>query len=140
MFSGQKNLYDEGYFFVTGRKRDLVKIGIYKVSTKEVEGVLCRFDGVLDAAVIGVLDEYFGESMIAFIVLDRKAICSDEAIVAFCSQRLPRYKVPTRIIFIAVLPKNDAGKISKQKLLQAYNSNHDICGNNRSVRCKSSTS
>ena len=111
---------NEGYFYVTGRRRDLVKVGMYKVSPKEVEDVLCRYAGTLDAAVIGVPDEYTGESLIAYIVPEKKVTFSEESITTFCSRKLPYYKIPARIIFMECLPKNDVGKISKQKLLQEY--------------------
>jgi long-chain acyl-CoA synthetase len=110
----------DGYFYVTGRKRDLIKVGQYKVSTTEIEEVLYQMENVDEVAVIGVPDESLGESMVAFMVMRHTGVLSEEAVMDFCHNRLPRYKIPTRIVFTKALPKNDAGKILKQTLINEY--------------------
>lgn len=110
---------EEGYFFVTGRKKDMIKVGTRKVSAVEVEEVLYQYDGVQEAAVVGIEDELRGESIKAFIVLSAKAAeHSADALISFCAERLPFYKIPKEVIFCKSLPKNESGKILKCKLLE----------------------
>lgn len=107
---------EEGFLFVTGRKRDMIKVGIYKVSALEIEEVLYKFPGLHEAAVIGIPDEVLGEALAAFVVMSHPENESD--IISFCEKRLPQYKVPRKIVFTDTLPKNESGKIMKQKLLE----------------------
>lgn len=107
---------EEGFLFVTGRKRDFIKSGIYKVSGIEIEEVLHTYPGVQEAAVIGVPDEFFGEAIKAFVVHSTEKELDTNDILRFCANLLPHYKVPGEIIFIKELPKNEAGKVLKKKL------------------------
>lgn len=117
-YTGDLGVYDEErYLYVTGRKRDMIKVGFHKVSANEIEDVLYRYPGIQEAAVIGVPDDVLGEALKAIVVCQMKAKLNKEDIIQFCADFLPAYKVPKEIIFSDGLPKNEAGKILKQKLL-----------------------
>lgn len=116
---------EEGFFYVVGRKRDMIKSGANRVSAQEIEETLLEHPHVLEAAVIGVPDQYLGEAICAHVALkpeqgngrDEKFT---EQIIAFCRQRLPEFKVPRRVIVQEKLPKNEAGKVMKEALRQAH--------------------
>ncbi|MFQ5559902.1 MAG: class I adenylate-forming enzyme family protein [Nitrospinota bacterium] len=106
----------EGYFYVTGRKKEMIKTGVYKVSAKEIEEVLYTHPSVQEAAVIGVSDEVLGEAVKAFVVLSSAEKVKSGEIQRHCEQNLAPYKVPKQIEQVDSLPKNESGKILKQKL------------------------
>lgn len=109
---------EEGFFYITGRKKDMIKTGKYKVSAREIEDVLYEYPHVLEAAVVGVPDSIFGETVKAFVVpkgdIDEKY--EVDKIRGFCRTKLELYKVPRKIEFIRNMPKNESGKILKQQL------------------------
>jgi acyl-CoA synthetase (AMP-forming)/AMP-acid ligase II len=84
-----------------------------KVFPAEVESVLNQHPRVLESAVIGVPDDYWGESVQAFVVLREGAASSEEEIVEFCRSRLASYKKPVAVKFLPELPKNAVGKVLK---------------------------
>jgi len=106
---------DEGYFFVAGRKKELYISGGENVYPAEVEAVLHAHEFIREAAVVGVPDDRWGETGMAFVVADAPSL-SPEAVTDFCRQRLAAYKVPRHIRFVDSLPKNHSGKIDKQAL------------------------
>ena len=95
----------------------MIKVGTHKISAIEVEEILYRHPEVQEAAVIGVPDEVLGESLKAVIVKKANASLEVREIIQFCKEELPIYKIPSEIVFIKSLPKNETGKILKQKLL-----------------------
>lgn len=108
---------EEGFLYVVGRKRDMLKIGGNRVSAKEIEDVLYEHPGVAEAAVIGVPDEILGEAPKAFITI--KSGFEDDLerlLIEHLKRRLAFYKVPRAIEIRSSLPKNEAGKIQKLKL------------------------
>jgi len=108
---------DEGYIYVVGRKKDMIKVGANRISPKEVEEKLLENHEVHEAAVIGVEDEILGEAIKAFVVLkNSNEKFSIEEILSYCKKKLPQYKVPKYIEVLESLPKNSSGKILKQKL------------------------
>ena len=108
---------EEGFLFVVGRTKDMIKIGGNRVSAKEIEEALLEHPEVVEAAVIGVPDEVLGEAPKAFIVIKKEA--SEklvEALPAFLQKHLAVYKVPKLYEIREALPKNESGKVLKQKL------------------------
>ena len=99
--------------------KELIITGGYNVYPKEVENVLERHEAVLEAAVVGMPDEDFGERVTAFVVL-RGSIegFSQEELIAFCKNHLAAYKCPKTVLPISELPRNAMGKIQKQVLQQ----------------------
>ncbi|MDZ7289579.1 MAG: acyl--CoA ligase [candidate division KSB1 bacterium] len=107
---------EEGFFYVVGRKRDMIKSGGYRVSAKEIEEILLEHENILETAVIGIPDQFIGEVICAYIVPKNGVPVPDEEIISYCRERLPDYKVPRRVIMRDSLPKNASGKIMKEQL------------------------
>ncbi len=86
------------------------------MSTVEIEQEICRHLDVQEAAVVGAPDDIEGEIPIAFVVARPGAVVDGAALRKFCRDRLPIYKVPKMVYFVAELPRTGAGKVSKSEL------------------------
>lgn len=106
---------EDGYIFLTGRSKDIIKAGGNRVSAKEIEDAIAEIPGVLESAVIGVPDEILGEAIKAFIV-PSAADLTEECVKVNLASRLPAFKLPRWFEFRDSLPKNQSGKILKTKL------------------------
>ncbi len=106
----------EGYFAVVDRKKDMINTAGFKVWPREVEEVLYGHDAVKLAVVVGVADDYRGESVKAFVVLKDGARPAERELVDFCAARLSPYKVPRAIEFRTELPTSGAGKLLRRAL------------------------
>ena len=106
---------DDGFLWLDGRVSDMINRGGLKVFPGAVEDVLVAADGVVEAAVVGIPDERLGEVPWAFVVRGDDLV-SEEALVAWCRERLTPYRVPVRFVFIDRLPRNDVGKVVKREL------------------------
>lgn len=111
---------DEGFFYVVGRKRDMIKSGGNRVSAKEIEEIILEHPNILETAVIGVPDQYIGEAICAYIVPKNGVPVPSEEVIGYCKERLPEYKVPRTVILRESLPKNASGKIMKEELRKEY--------------------
>ncbi|RMF75870.1 MAG: AMP-dependent synthetase [Acidobacteria bacterium] len=112
---------EDGYLWVVGRKKDMIKAGAHRISAKEIEDVILEYPEVHEAAVIGVPHELLGETIRAYVVFrDPPAAAADdprrEELAEFLKRRLPAFKRPERIEVRLDLPKNESGKIMKQVL------------------------
>ncbi len=107
---------DNGYFYIVDRKKDLAIVGGYNVYPREVEEVLFAHQDIVEAAVIGIPDPDFGESILAFVVLKEGSTVDAENLERYCTERLAKYKVPKRFEFLSELPKNTTGKILRRSL------------------------
>jgi len=109
---------DDGFLFVIGRNKDMIKIGGNRVSAKEIEEVLYEHPDVADAAVIGIYDEILGEAIKAFIVPKNGNLIQDrnDLIMHFLKSKLAPYKLPKYLEFRDTLPKNKSGKVLKMNL------------------------
>jgi malonyl-CoA/methylmalonyl-CoA synthetase len=105
---------------ILGRAKDLVISGGYNVYPREVEAVLDELPGVLESAVFGVPHPDFGEGVTAAVVLKPSAAGSEEALLRALQERLARYKIPKRIVFLDDLPRNTMGKVQKNLLRVAH--------------------
>jgi malonyl-CoA/methylmalonyl-CoA synthetase len=106
-----------GYVKILGRTSvDILKSGGYKLSALEIEEVLRDVPGVADVAVVGVPDETWGEIAVAAIILHAREELDEEAVRAFCKQRIAPYKVPKRVLFFEDFPRNAVGKVIKPEL------------------------
>ena len=105
-----------GYLYLTGRKKELIVRGGENIYPAEVESVLHQHPGINEAAVIGVPDEYWGETVKAWVVPKSGATLTEEEVITFCTSQLAHYKRPQSIVFIDSLPKNAAGKVMKSYL------------------------
>ncbi|MCT8972742.1 AMP-binding protein [Microbaculum marinisediminis] len=106
----------DGYYFIVDRIKDMYISGGENVYPAEVERVLVAFDGVLEAAVIGVADERWGEVGEAFLIARPDMDIDVEALPAWCREQLAAYKIPKRYHVVADMPRTAAGKIQKHML------------------------
>jgi len=116
--TGDLGYYDkEGYFFVNGRKDNLLKVGGHRINPQEIEDALMATELVIETAVIGVPDELLGNKLIALAAL-RNGTSSKNKIMKLCADILPKYKLPSFIKLVRSLPKNTNGKIDRTKCLE----------------------
>lgn len=116
-FTGDLGIMDDdGYIFVVGRKKEIIKAGGFRVSSKEVEEALLEYADIHEVAVVGVDDEIFGEAIKAFVVpKDGVTLCVD-LMKKHLKDILPSYKHPKHFEIRMSLPKNESGKIMKSML------------------------
>jgi acyl-CoA synthetase (AMP-forming)/AMP-acid ligase II len=110
----------EGYLNIVDRKKDAIVTGGEVVYSTEVENVLYEHPAVLEAAVVSVPDERWGEAIKAVIVLKPGQNLKAEALIAHCQERLARFKCPRSVDFIAALPRTGSGKIAKKEIRDPY--------------------
>ncbi len=111
---------EDGYITISDRLKDIVRTGGMNVSSVEVENVLLRHAGVSEAAVVGIPDPRWGETVIAFVVCKVGAAVEESELLAHCRSELANYKVPKKVEFIDALPKNSMNKTLKRKLRDFY--------------------
>lgn len=105
---------EDGYYFIAGRKKDLIISGGENIYPAEVEDYLTSHPDIKEAAVIGIQDDQWGEIPIAVIVPSKEL--EAETIITYCRNGLARYKIPKQVYFKQELPRNAAGKVLKQEL------------------------
>ncbi|MGI9591276.1 MAG: long-chain-fatty-acid--CoA ligase [Myxococcota bacterium] len=121
MHTGDAGVLDEeGYLYVQDRVKDMIISGAENIYPREIEEVLYLHEEVAEAAVIGVPDEKWGESVKAIVVLKAGSSASPDEIMAFCAGRLGGYKRPRSVDFIEALPRNLSGKVLKKDLREPY--------------------
>ena len=121
LYTGDLAVMDrEGYVTIVDRKKDMILTGGENVYSTEVENVLYRHQGILEAAVIGIPDNHWGEAVKACIVLKEGSSVTADEIISFCKQHLAHYKAPKSVEFLDALPKTGSGKISKKALRNSY--------------------
>ncbi len=106
----------EGYFWVVGRKKDIIKAGGNRVSAKEIEECILEMEKVAEAAVLGVPDSVLGEAIKAVVVPKESGKFTKKDIQNFCRFRLGDNKVPKYVEFALSLPKYQSGKVNKEGL------------------------
>jgi len=110
---------EEGFLYLLDRTRDFVKCGGERISCQNLEEQLLEFDGLLEAAVIGVPDEVLGEAVKAFVVpRDPSSPNFEDRLRQFCKQNIPLKLIPRVIVTLKALPKNTSGKVLKPALRQ----------------------
>lgn len=113
---------DDGYLYIVDRIKDMIIVGGYNVYPREVEEVLYKHPAIVEAVVIGIPDQMFGEQVKAFVVSNDNLVDSNDLMV-FCFNYLAKYKVPKEIEFIDEMPKNSTGKILRRELRNYVKSN-----------------
>ncbi|MCA9676701.1 MAG: AMP-binding protein, partial [Myxococcales bacterium] len=106
----------DGRLWLVGRLKDMLKVGGHRVAAREIEDAILEHADVHEAAVIGVADELLGDRLVAFVVPRTPGAVDAAGLGRFLKDRLPAYKIPSRIELRADLPKNPSGKILKQAL------------------------
>lgn len=123
-YPGERLLYSgdlfrrdaEGFLYFVGRKGDMIKSRGERISPKEIEDILCRFDGVAEAAVIGVPDDLLGQAVKGFVVpLPGRTLSANEVLL-YCKQNLESFMVPKYVRILEHLPRSPNGKLDKAKL------------------------
>ena len=107
----------DGFYFVTGRIKELIIKGGENIAPREIDEALLSHPAVLEAAVVGIPDANYGQDILAAIVLKEGAVCDEEALRQHCVRVLGRYKTPKVFRFVDDLPKGASGKVQRLKLL-----------------------
>ncbi len=119
LYTGDVGYRDaDGYYFITDRKKDMLLVNGINVYPREIEEIIYQFPGVKEAAVVGMPDPRKGEQPLAFVSPVEGQVLDERALLQFVRGKLADYKVPKRVIFMPVLPRNTTGKILKTTLRQ----------------------
>ncbi|OGP52138.1 MAG: hypothetical protein A2Y79_12645 [Deltaproteobacteria bacterium RBG_13_43_22] len=110
----------DGFIYIMDRKHDMIISGGFNIYPREVEDAIMTHSQVAEAAVVGVPDEIWGESVKAFVVAKPGASVSEEEVIQICKKRLASYKKPRSVEFVPDLPKNAYGKILRKVLKEPY--------------------
>jgi long-chain acyl-CoA synthetase len=117
LLTGDIGYHDEdGYYYITDRKKDMLLVNGINVYPREIEEVLYQFPGVREAAVIGIPNSRKGEQPLAFVAGHDGVQFNETVLLEYLRERLADYKVPRKVIFLAALPQNATGKILKTEL------------------------
>jgi len=121
LHTGDMGIMDEdGYIYIVDRKKDMIISGGENIYSREVEEVLYTHPAVQEAAVVGVPDEKWGESVKAVIVLRKGMTATEDEMIDFCKERLASYKKPKSVEFWDSLPMTGSGKIMKNEIRDRY--------------------
>jgi long-chain acyl-CoA synthetase len=117
LYTGDVARMDEdGFFYIVQRKKDMIIVSGFNVYPNEIEEVLFAHPAILESVVIGLPDEYRGETVKAFVVLKPGAIATTEELSEHCQTNLAKYKVPSIIDIVESLPKRAVGKVVRREL------------------------
>jgi len=117
MSTGDVGHFDSGgHLFVDGRDDEMIVSGGENVFPREVEDLLANHGSIDEAAVIGVVDEKFGQRLKAFVVVSAGAEIDEAVVKDYIKENLARYKVPREVVFLEELPRNPTGKVLKREL------------------------
>ncbi len=105
-----------GWFYIVDRQKDMIVASGFKVWPREVEDVLYQHPAVRETGVVGVADEYRGETVKAFVSLKAGAGVTPEELIAFCRERMAAYKYPRQVEIVDEIPKTVTGKVLRREL------------------------
>lgn len=111
---------EEGYVFITGRKKDLIIRGGINISPLEITSRLLEHPAVAEAATVGAPDKIYGEEVVSFVVRKGSAPVEEADIIRHCRETLPDFKIPKKVVFLEALPKNQRGKVARGDLLRLF--------------------
>jgi long-chain acyl-CoA synthetase len=106
----------QGWLFIVDRKKDMINASGYKVWPKEVEDVIYTHTAIREAAVVGVKDDYRGETVKAVVSLKPGMSLEPDELISFCKERMAAYKYPREVLIVDELPKTVTGKILRREL------------------------
>ncbi len=118
--TGDAGYLEDGYLFIRDRVKDMIVSGGENVYPAEVENALMSHPDIADCAVIGVPSDRWGETVKAIIIPAEGTDPSDEDLIAHCQERLAKFKCPTSVDRIEVIPRNPSGKVLKTELRKPY--------------------
>jgi len=113
-------LDEEGYLYVTGRKKNLIIRGGLNISPLHVNNVLSKHPCVHEAETIGVPDQIYGEEAICFVTLRPGCMATNEELLAYCVSQFPRQMLPKEVFILESMPRNARGKVDKSALFEIY--------------------
>ena len=120
-YSGDAGFLDEeGFLYIHDRVKDMIVSGGENIYPAEVENALMSNEEILDAAVVGVPDDKWGESTKAFVVLSEGSTLNSEDIISYTKSKIASYKCPKSVEFIEMLPRNPSGKVLRRELRAPY--------------------
>lgn len=111
---------EDGFYSIAGRSKDMIISGGENIYPAEIESVLHGHEAIAEATVIGLPHDKWGEIPVAVVRLAASATLTEETLTGYCKERLARYKVPKKIIFVDDIPKTGAGKIDKKVLVARW--------------------
>ena len=111
---------EDGYFFIVGRKKEMIIRGGENIYPKEIEEVVYRHPAIREATIVGLPDEVWGEEVAAFVVLRDRATLTEDDLIEYCKEHLADYKCPRKVFFVQDLPKTATGKIQKRKVVERF--------------------
>jgi len=110
----------DNYLYITGRVKDMIIAGGVNIFPAEIEQALVEHSAVIDAAVIGIPEETFGEQVMAFCEIRTDSNVTADELIGFLSERVAPFKRPRRIEFVSELPRNSMGKVLKNELREPF--------------------
>jgi acyl-CoA synthetase (AMP-forming)/AMP-acid ligase II len=108
----------DGFFFVTGRIKEIIIKGGENIAPREIDEALLRHPAILDAAAVGIADPHYGQDIMACVVLRPGQSVDEATLLDYCKTQLGRYKTPKLIRFVNDLPRGPSGKVQRRKLLE----------------------
>ena len=118
-------LDDDGYLYIADRVKDMIISGGENIYPAEIESALMAHPAVADAAIIGIPDERWGETVKAIVVRAAGTEPTEHELIEWCRGRLATYKCPTTVDWADTLPRNPSGKILKRELREPYWAGHE---------------
>jgi long-chain acyl-CoA synthetase len=109
---------EDGYFYIVDRKKDMIISGGFNIYPRDIDEVFYEHPKVEEACAIGIPDPKRGENVKVFVVLKKGETATADEMIAFCAEKLAKYKLPTEIEFRSELPKTNVGKILRKQLRQ----------------------
>ena len=117
MYSGDMGrIREDGNLQITGRIKDMILVGGFNVYPAEIEGFLIKHPAIVEASVIGIPDPRLGEVPVAFVKTKEGVAVTEEAVIAFCKDKIANVKLPRQVLFADAFPMTAQGKIQKFKL------------------------
>jgi acyl-CoA synthetase (AMP-forming)/AMP-acid ligase II len=111
---------EEGFLFVVGRKKEMIKRGAHRISAKEIEEKVLECEGVMEVAVFGIPDEILGEAIVCCVSADGTGTLDEAGLLEYCKIRLDPFKIPSYVRILPELPKKASHKIDKSRLREDF--------------------
>jgi acyl-CoA synthetase (AMP-forming)/AMP-acid ligase II len=109
----------DGFVRVTGRTKDLIIRGGVNIAPQEIDEILLRHPGILDAAAVGVPDKIYGEDVVCYVVAKENDLTA-ASVEQHCAKFLPPAKMPKQVLIVTALPKSERGKVLRDQLRKDF--------------------